>query len=631
MEFAGTVTGYSVVSSKINNFKLNSYNPSLKSNLSIDGCPIAAIEYQGFSPNKIINLISKENTIFENTEEFFTTETLLKDQATSTFPLTHYAFNTELSGKIDYLITDYVTEKQNTPLFYQYEMLFDCVASEDSSVVSVYKNNEILVKPDSYLLQFSYDLVSSSGRYSSTSWGQINYSEDAHRVRILLPITFSNSSDFYVISYKKNIYSAITDQRELIDIVPLYSGSEFTINSQGVKLTSISDIEKLYIVKDPKDKIAPIGIAPFSHQLDNVSSWNLAFNPGAISIASGEFTGSSELGYYVTNKYSTGPIAMASIRPSFISDNILKVDYYPIYLDSSSYVFPNYVINTYDRSSTATTTNFGDIAISVNGKYVPELKITSIDRNKGFIQLNKILNNIDEIELDFFVNNSDFIIVRNLELNPKLTSSALFNISGYKDDGLGIALRPYNSLDPNTELLYIYDLNTDEDTRICYSIPQVGDSTTSVYWSGEAFFTMCELNLNRLTPDNIKITDARRVAGVDYSALNKYSLRFNPSGLNLHEFDWYTDRGFYDGEPLAFGGTFVIHIPSGVFYSARNQWISSIESTGVDAQEATENGTKEFNFYLDQVIKRYISAGTNYVLIPVDSSGNFMDIVRLDY
>ena len=39
----------------------------------------------------------------------------------------------------------------------------------------------------------------------------------------------------------------------------------------------------------------------------------------------------------------------------------------------------------------------------------------------------------------------------------------------------------------------------------------------------------------------------------------------------------------------------------------------------------------EFNFYLDQVIKRYVSGGTSYVIIPIDASGDFMDTVRLDY
>jgi hypothetical protein len=317
--------------------------------------------------------------------------------------------------------------------------------------------------------------------------------------------------------------------------------------------------------------------------------------------------------------------------PSYIADDIIKVDQVPIYIDQTNFTYPLYTIDTYDRASDLLIDPNGKIAISVNGKSVPELKILSIDTEKGYMQLNKSLLSTDQLELDYYLNPTGHIVVSNLELNPKNASTLMFHISGYLTDGLGLAMRPYNPSDLRTELIYIYNPHDNESTRNCQSIPPIGSGSITVPWSGELFATLCELNLNRLSKDVVKITDARRITSIEDTKLSEKLKLVQISGLNQHESEWYTDKGFYDGEPLAFGNTLIIHIPSGIFYSARDQWIASIENSVEDSFEAIEKGTREFNFYLDQVIKRYISAGTNYVLIPVDSSGEFMDIVRLDY
>lgn len=633
----GTVAGMGVVDSKYNCGRQRAAYPEIRFNrdgLIYRDCPIAALEFKGFSPNKIINIIPHSDDIYENTEEFFTVEELEKTTS-GNFPLEHYSFDNVYSSNINYLVTNLTTEKQEkVPLFYQYELLYDAWIQEDGDPITIYKNNETIVDKNKYSIQYSYDLVDTNSRYSTTDWGPINLSGRIHRLRILLPYSANNPNDFYIVSYKKHIYGAVTDQRELISLVSLYDESDFTVTSSGVVLTPSSRISSstntIYISKDPRERIFPMGIYPPTFQSDEVMSWSMCLNPGTAFIPSGEFSGTPAKAYKLTNKYiEETPIAVTYVRPLFISDDVIGVRQTPMELDLSEFVYPTYTIGMYDRADLDLVTTDGKIAISVNGASVPGLKILSIDKEKGFIQVNKILNTTDEVELDYYLDQSGHIIVRNFELNPKVDSSSELHMTGFMS-GACLALRPYSSSDPSTEFVYVYDPNIDESIRNCYKIPVVGQPTEAIPWDND-FFTICELNINRLTKDVVKITDARKITDVETLELNKALQTTQVSGLNPHEIDWYSNTGYYAGEPLSFGGAVVINIPSGAFFGARNQWISYYESEGLDGREAVERGTKEFNFYLDQVIKRYVSAGTDYLIIPVDSSGNFMDIVRLMY
>jgi hypothetical protein len=584
----------------------------------------------------VLNVISRENEIFENTEAFVTVESLVKETASDTyFPLTHYTYDDTVSGKIEYLVTDIITREQaGTPLFYQYELLYDVSVDEDSYPITVYKNNESILPKESYSIQYSYDLVVNSGRYTDTQWGNINASNNIHRIRILLPITASNEDDFYVVTYKKYMYGSVTDQRELISLKSLYTDSDYYIDSSGVALTVTSNISSttsaLYIVKDPIKRIRPIGVEPPIYQPDGINNWRIRFSPGSIFVPSGMFSGANKVAYKLTNQYNDSPMQITSIKPSYISDDIIRVDQAPIYIDQSYFTYPQYKIRTYDRTSFIITEPGGQIGISVNGNNIPGLAIKSIDLEKGYIHLNQSLDPTSEIEFDYYVNNSGYIAVNNLELNPKATGVLQYHISGYLN-GMGLAMRPYDSGNLDTELLYIYDSTIAEANRSGYSIPPVGDTPTGIAWSSEDFFTVCNVNLNRLTKDIVKITDARQINGIERTDINSTLDATTISGLSRHECDWYTDTGYYGGEPLSFGGAMVIHVPSGAFYGARDQWIAAMEDVVDDTIEAYEKGTKEFNFYLDQVIKRYVSGGTSYILIPVDSSGSFMDIERLEY
>jgi len=181
--------------------------------------------------------------------------------------------------------------------------------------------------------------------------------------------------------------------------------------------------------------------------------------------------------------------------------------------------------------------------------------------------------------------------------------------------------------------LYIYDPSVDEVNRFGYSIPHRASAVPSVAsgWVAGNFISLCELNINRLSKDVVKITDARRVGGGIVNRDDLKAFAGQNKNLDMNELDWYSSVGFYGGDPLAIGSTIVIHIPSGVLFGMKDNWIASMSGVTADPTEAYDKGTKAFNAYLDQVIKRYISAGTNYALIPVNSDGSFGQILDLSF
>lgn len=116
--------------SKVNAGKIKAINPMLiaqNSSYNFGDCPIAVIEYEGFSPDNIINIISTEDNIYENSVDFHIIETANKEG--SYFPINYYHYSEKASGLIDYLVTNYRSQNDaGTPLFYQYELLFDAVS-----------------------------------------------------------------------------------------------------------------------------------------------------------------------------------------------------------------------------------------------------------------------------------------------------------------------------------------------------------------------------------------------------------------------------------------------------------------------------------------------------------------------
>lgn len=633
----GDTAGEGYVSHRINFGRRRAVFPKIQRNETYgpNDCPICALEYIGFSPNKVLKLTSYEDILHENTAEYYNNQ--LVSKSNDHFPLDHYQWFDSSSGLVNYLVTDFKSAGQNgEALYHQYELMFDVFSSEDGDLLTVYKNNEIVVSPGSYVIQYSYDLLASNTRYGSTTWGKLDRSQDIHRVRILVPLSFVNKDDFFTVSYRRYLYGAVVQRKELVELVPVYNQNvDYSVGESGLYLLSGSKIATdktaLNIIKRPKDRIRPIGIEPPSYQPDEISSWRLRINPGSILVNSGYYTSTSGHFYYLGNPYETEYVPITNVKPTFISEGVIKVDQAPIYIDTDSYVYPSYEVPLYDKKDTSLVTDLGKVSIEVNGVARNDLRISSVDREKGFFMINTLLNPSDEIELNFYVSPTGYMTVENLELNPKIRDgSAHFHISGYTD-GLGIAMRPYNSSDDNTWFPYIYDTSVAESSRTCEMIPEVGLTGWSLPWSGDSFLKVCDVDLNRLSSEMVKVTDARRPGGgiKDYSELEQWGAPL--SGVNGHEFEWYSSVGYYGGAPLSFGSTIIIHVPSGTLFSTRDQWIHELSGQLSDPREARDKGIREFNYYMDRVIRRYISAGSDYILIPVNSNGEFMDIVTLDY
>lgn len=638
VRISGAVAGIGYIGSKMNFSRQRSVYPELRvdSTYSASDCPIAAFEYIGFSPNKVLDTISYEDDVYENTRDYYITETI--NNSDGVYPITHYPFVSDLSGKIPFLVTNYISNGIAKPLFYQYELLYDAYSTENAETITLYKNNEIVVNKEEYIIEFSYDLLNDgNSRYeyfSSDLWGEFKSTESVHRVRILVPVAFSDPGDFYTVSYNKSVYGARTPQRELVELRSIYKENEdYIVTSSGLVLPGISKISSdslsLYIVKDPDYRIKPIGVEPPVYQPDEISSWRLRLNPGSILINSGLYNGTTKRSYLLENLYASDNIPITNVKPIAVYDNILRLRESPIYVDPTKYVHPLYEIELYDKKDLVLIDDLGKMSVEVNGVARTDIRIKSIDRHKGYLMLDTTLQQTDEIELNFYVEQSGYMVVDNLELNPKvIAGDSLFHISGYFD-GLGIALRPYDSGNLDTHYPYLYDASLPETDRNYKMIPEIGEATETGYF--ENMLPICELNINRLSTDMVKVTDARTIGGGIDDEVDLDDWMVNATGLNIREKGWYTNKGYYGGEPLSMASNIVIHVPSGVLFSGRQRWIDSLSGIHPDPREAYNRGTREYNFYLDQVIRRYISAGSDYILIPIDSSGNFMDIVTLDY
>ena len=654
---SGHCYGIGSIYSRFNFSRQRALTPILKrdSTYDLSDAPITAIEYIDFSPNKVLNIVSREDSVYENTAEFYLTETIFNDVIYSTkflyscskidiiasnlFPITHYPYIDSASGRIDYLVTDYRSQGQNgKALFYQYELLFDAYTIEDGETITLYRNNEVKIDKSQYILQASYDLLGDGAeRYSTTTWRPLDSSRTIHRLRLLLPVDYSSRDDFYTVDYNKSVYGARTIQKELVELNKIYEeGIDYTVVESGLLLTSTSkiaaDTQSLYISKDPDDRIKPVSIDPPSYQPDTITSWRLRVNPGSILTRSGLYNNQPERFYFLENKYIADGhyYTVTNVKPLSVFENIVRFDQYPIYIDELNYKYPTYTVGLYDKKDLTRVTDIGLVSIEINGKARTDIKILSVDRQKGYFQLSEALDQTDEIEFNFCVDPAYYMTIENLELNPKVTSgSGLYHISGFMD-GFGIALKEYNPSDVHTHFPYIYDSSISESSRIYYEIPAIGVPSGYAYADGN-FWTACEVDINRLSTDMIKATDARRIGGgvAEDSLLETWFS--NRPEISIREKESYLGRAYYGGDPQSFGSTIVVHVPSGVLYGARDRWIASLSGVVTDSTEQVDRGTREFNYYLDKVIKKYISAGTDYILIPVDISGNFMKIENLTY
>lgn len=588
-------------------------------------CPIVAIDYEGFSPNKIINMRSLENDIYENTIDYHKVE-ILNYNGSGSYPVYYYPYASAYNNKLKYLITDYNSDSQNSnPLFYQYELLFDAYSDYSGVIIkNIFKNNEIRIDNKEYKVQYSTDYISEDNiRYSDTIWSQIKTpNSNISRVRILLPFYVASKDTFYTVEYEKYIYGVKSYQKELIEIEPIYTDNDFSVTETGVILlgNNIQSGASLSLIKDPFKRITPLDIVTLKNQnsylTDKETQWKLRLNIGSFYYSPGIYTNDSGFLVNLENYYTSGNIPVTNIKPTNIYKNIIQVKETPIYINTTNYSFPSYKIEQYDMLTSDLLDTSGKFAISINGVPRNDIKIKSIDRKKGFLELNKEINLLDEVELSFYLENSDSFIIENLELNPKMSTSGFaFHINNYPK-GLGIAIKAYSG---EINYPFIYDLSVTEDNRIMSGIVDVGESPVyNGLWDNN-YIPICQLNLNELTPDIIKRTDARRIGGglQENKSLSSWFLN-NYSGVYSNERNWYTDIGNYDGLPLSNSSVMIIHIPQTYLDTLKQKWFNYYkEITDYDSAEIISE--REYKHYLDQTIKRYISAGSNYLIVPTIS------------
>lgn len=570
-------------------------------NFSDGSCPIAAIQYQENSPNELFNIDRFDTSIYQNSDEYYKIDIL--HGSGNLFRSDYYNY---YSGNVKYLVTD-TTSYDGSDLFYQYELMYNCYGDvQDPNIILIYKNNETVINQANYLIQFSNDLISGNIRYTSTDWSkQGDSSQTTHRVRILFPLSI-NSRDFYLVKYRKNLDGIITEQEELISLRPLYGSENYSYSSSGIMISSgINTQNIIKIIKDPDDKISVDKI--ISTTSSGNSAWKLTVKPGTIIYNSGVYSGSLQSSYQLTNYFSSGSISLSGIIPESVHGNIIKLDSSPIYIPDS-YIYPSYKLN--------------NLTLNINDIDRTDINILSIDEKRGYIHLDHSLGEFDNIKVNYELDCSGTMIVNGLEFNP-ISSGSLFNVSGYPS-GFGLALNTYSGSIDST-YLYIYNLSESIESRNCYSIVPSG-STTATSWSDGNFITLCEITPNKFDFNDITITDARRIGGGYKSESNIINMLNSCSG-NIHEKDWYTDIGFYGGNPLSFNSIIIINVPLSKINSERQRWISdAITYSSMSEDQAT----KAFNYHLDQTIKKYISGGSDYVLIPITSSGTFGDILDLE-
>lgn len=629
----GNVIGAGLINSKINSFRTKCWKPQLllqKESYDIGDCPIAVIEHTGFSPNKIINIRSLENNLFENTVYYHQVQNITSE---NNYEINYYPYNTQSSGIVHYLVTNYQSNNLNgSPLFLSYELMFDSTTSVDD--IDIYKNGDTKIASTEYLIQATYDLLEDNitSRYdSSLIWKEYDTSQLVHRYRLLLPIEFLNKDDYYTVRYLKHLYNTTSNHLELIEVQSIYTESiDYNINEAGLSFTDNTRIKTnstLMIIKDPRYRIYPSDILVPRNgdigQSDQNSSWQLKLNIGSFVTNSGIFTNDDSKCYRLFNKGYEIPFPIVKSKPEQIYGDIIKVRETPIFLDETTYVYPEYKVNTYDETTESLLEASGKLSININGTTRTDIHIKSIDRANGYIQFNTELSPTDDIELLYYTDGAEHFRLDNLELNPKISIGSSFYMNDYPD-GFGLMLRPYTD-NVETHYPYIYDLGEPETERTCYLLypknPEDDVDGITTNWSGE-FFTFATIGLNKLTKDSITITDARVIGGGIRDDVNPYTF-YDNRNINHHEFEWYIDKAFWDGTPIPHGSLIIIHIPRYIINELLLKWENSASYEG-PTEYRQKWARREVNFYIDRIIKKYISAGTSYILM--DENFRFINL-----
>lgn len=580
-------------------------HPIIKNESDFDNknCPISVVNISNFAPENLITITDMSSMVYENTLEYHKIETL--NSTNNIYYINHYNNQlTTIENKIKYLFTD--ISINNNPLFFKYELLHD-VYFEILPDLTIYKNGEIKVDPSEYLIQYSDDNLLTSGtlRYdSSIEWDDSGTSNLKHRIRILLPFSFDDNTNFYTIHYTKIRNDIKTKQIELLDLKPLYTqilidtdedslneyeflirNDENSYNEDIVLLSSAKSIykETAYLLKDPKYIIKAHNLLYIDNdrnQSNINSSWQLLINTGYFRTS---INGLMTL-YGINPDASDIKYPMQNTPILGINGNIIKLNFADIYYNENYYTYPNYEIKKYSLEDGVSNED-GAMSIVINGIIRDDIEILSVDSRNGYIQINTYLNIDDKVQVNYFINGKDHLVER-LELNPLIPENInTTNIKYFNDtyDGLGIALSSNNEN-------YSYYYSNNEEVLHPLKPVNNNDSTLGIF---NTKFSLCYITLNAPSKDMIKLYDVRQIGGgIVKDKLDEYY-------KNISETRTISDNDRYDGEPLPDAGLIIIHIPTFKLTELLENF----------------NGNRlNRDYYIDRVIRKYISAGTNYII-----------------
>jgi len=528
-------------------------------------------------------------------------------------------------------------------------------------------------------------------RYGSKiEWNTYDGVSNVYRARILLPMKFFRDEAFYMIKYNKNYLNVdFPTHMELLELVPLYDSSLFIQTYDVASKSTIIDIStseivnknlnNLYVVKDPNKHInmeESLVIITDGISSEASSSWNVKINTGNFIRSEEIFdteTSLFKLAYSSADKYKYQIVSY--IKPKMLGDNIVKLSEKPIYI--AEYNYPEYNIRIFPNMTQTNALPLGSIGLTIDEQLIKDLSIASIDRYKGYIMFNKNLKATQEVSFFVYIDFKETLFIQNLELNPRIT--AKYGLSSKSDVSfkeIGIAIRKAKPGIPNSERKYYYHpyfydthdptkfylgdvVSNTNDTYVIDDAQLIWDPFNSVYNKLGEFLPIGLLSLNRLSLDLLKITDARVIGGgIDNNKLQN---------LTNNQDNSYSDNGYFDGVLLPYEGLKIIHIPKYIYEDLINKWKNSglfnetlytditqyeIDNFSSDEEQQyysnllqgmasnkedryknpfvkmkQEWAEKEASYYIDRLIKKYISAGTQYILL----DENFEQIkLRLD-
>jgi hypothetical protein len=654
-----------------------------KQEITSTDCPIVVSQLINFNPNNIIKRNSYSNLIIENSDEYNIPIELKK--VGGNFPLKRY-ITKNIGGfkSADLLITNKVNVK-NDPLFFEYQLKYDVSSFSLDSVVQIFKNNTVKVQESEFVVEYAYtddgdpDLLydryindGEDTRYANTlKWREDNNNNKVNRCRVLLPLSFSSIDDFYTIRYVKRVFNVdYTTHMELIQLKGLYSSpSNYTIGNNNITLTSgfsttdnPDNINSIYVIRNPYSKIELGKDISMQHNGDydqSTSSWNIKVNTGSFVRSEEELDKTTnyykiKYGYDQNNKYQI----FSYIKPDVLGFNIIKINEAPIHIDG--YTYPNYNIQLFPKKDYDDhTLPSGSVGLSLSNEDVVSLGISSIDTFKGHILFNKSIEDIDNLHVTCYVDMEESIYIRNLELNPRLYNSQFKTMKN-----IGIAVRKYTHTSSTSVNFSPYYFDFDNPTKFYLGSTAPGSTAdapvdgalswnpyTSNFTKDGEFLPIANITLNELSPNLIKLTDARVIAGgIDKNKLNL---------LGNNEKNSFVSLGYYNGETLPYDSLKIIHIPKSVYTTLVNRWKDSglfNQTTYTDVTQyelerllaSTDpndlvkieyynkllNGEsaigdqskdpysvmldkwahKEASYYLDRLIKKYLSAGMQYIL-----------------